>query len=164
MHILKIAVVTGMVLLAGCGFYLKGQRPLPEELRDVRIQNSVSPVVESELERALRTEIVRRGGRIGVIRNASILRIVDVKQEEQVLSLGPDGKAIEYLLTITVTFALERDSGMAVPQQSLTVYEEYSFDKREVVAAEHESRSITNALYRELAELILIRIETSLNS
>ena len=133
-------------------------------MQDVRINNTASPVVESELERALRTEVERRGGRIAAIANASVIHISSVKEDEQILSLGVDGKAIEYLLTITVEFELLSGGKPAVPRQSMTVYEEYSFDKREIIPAEHESQEIRDAMYRELAELIMLRLETSLSS
>lgn len=164
MRVMHWAAIVVMLLVSGCGFYLKGQRPLPQELQDVRINNTASLVVESELERALRTEVERRGGRIAAIRNASVLQITRVEEDEQVLSLGTDGKAIEYLLAITVSFGLTHDNKPAVPVQSLTVYKEYSFDKREIVSSEHESQEIRDAMYRELAELIMLRLETSLRS
>ena len=164
MRVMQIVVITIMLMLSGCGFYLKGKRPLPPELHHVRINNTASPVVESELERALRTEVERRGGYISRAPKASILRITRVSEDEQVLSLGPDGKAIEYLLTITVNYMLQRDGQAVVPEQSLTVYEEYSFDKREIVASEHESQDIRDALNRELAELIMLSLETSLSN
>lgn len=164
MRVFQGAVILAVLLVTGCGFYLKGQRPLPPELRDVRINNTASLVVESELERALRTEVERRGGRIAAIRNASVIHISKVTEDEQVLSLDIDGKAIEYLLTITVHFSLDAGGKPAVPSQSITVYEEYSFDKREIVSSEHEGQEIRDAMYRELAELIMLRLETSLRS
>lgn len=164
MRVMHWVAIVAMLLVSGCGFYLKGQRPLPQELKDVRISNSSSVAVESELERALRTEVERRGGRIAAVADASVLQISNINEDEQVLSLGPDGKAIEYLFSITVYFSLTRNGQPAVSEQSLTVYEEYSFDKREIVSSEHESQNIRDAMYRELAELIMLRLETSLRS
>ncbi len=164
MRIMQWVVVAAVILVSGCGYYLKGQRPLPEELRDVRIRNTASLVVESELERGLRTEVERRGGRIAAISNASVILISSVDENEQVLSLGPDGKAIEYLLAISVNFSLQSGGKPAVPEQSLTIYKEYSFNKREIVSSEHEGQEIRDAMYRDLAELIMLRLETSLRS
>ncbi|HVT37222.1 MAG TPA: hypothetical protein VHE37_16680 [Nevskiaceae bacterium] len=54
-----------VLLLAGCGFHLAGNRPLPPQLKSVYI-DVVAPyrVSEPPLESSLRGLLLRRGGRV----------------------------------------------------------------------------------------------------
>lgn len=159
-------VVTTLLLLTsllmGCGFRLQNQGGLPEALQRVEL-NYVGGVVSSEppLVRALQAEIERRGGRIGT--GGTELQLIALSESQQVLSVGADGKALEYLLTTTARFTLNRDGKVIVSPHSLSVSREYSFDNREVLGTEGEANQLREQMQQELADLILLRLESQLD-
>ena len=99
---LRSAVVLCAALLSGCGFHFAGSRPLPEALDSVYI-DLLTPyrVSKPELESALRARLLRRGaqvtGSLGAAR--SVLRVSNMTEARQILSVDPFGKAVEYQLT-----------------------------------------------------------------
>lgn len=154
-------------LLAGCGFHWAGSRPLPDQLAWVYI-DVVTPyqVEKPPLEAALRTRLLRRGavvsGSAGAAR--TVLRVSDLDETREVLSVDPFGKAVEYKLTTRLSYALLEDGVAVVPGGALRVSRDYSFNARQVLAKEAEEARLRSFIQDELAELLLLRLEALLQA
>lgn len=151
--------------VAGCGFYLKGDRPLPPELSEVYLDYRASSyeAIQSRLEESLRTNLQRRGAR--VVSNATApgrLTVYMLEEKTRVLSVGSDGNAIEYEIEATVEFDYSVDGRLRVPRDTLTVLREYSYDDTRVLAKEAERRQLQKEMQEELAGLILLRVDAQL--
>ena len=156
-------LVTG--LLAGCGFHLAGSRPLPEALANVYIQ-VVTPyrVSEPPLEVALRTALQRRGALVtGEGDTRTVIKLIDLVESRRVVSLGTDGKALEFELTTRVRYQVTRGTQILVGPDELQVSRDYSFNAQQVLAKDAEEQVLRDFIQGELAELLLLRIETRLN-
>jgi LPS-assembly lipoprotein len=157
-----------VLLLAGCGFYLKGEKPLPPELSVVHLDYRASgyEVVQSRLEESLRTQLKRRGAR--VVNSATgaggRLTVHSLRQNARILSVGPTGKAIEYEIESTVDFDYSVDGRLRIPRESMKVFREYSFDESRVLATEAYGEQLRQEMQEELAELILLRIDALLSA
>lgn len=154
------------LLLSACGFHLAGNRPLPEPLKSVYI-NVIAPfrVSEPPLETYLRSTLLRRGGQVQgrVTEGVTVIRLSNLKESRTVLSLGPDGKALEYQLTTSIQYQVSRDGKPLMPSDSLSASRDYSFNAQEVLAKEAEESRLRDFIQNELAELLLLRLETTLS-
>jgi LPS-assembly lipoprotein len=153
------------MLLAGCGFQLQGQRELPQELRSVFLDTVVPyRVADSAVEVALRSRLRRRGAIVAGSEAAadSILQLTNLNERRNVLSIGPDGKAIEFELVTEVTYSLRRAGIFIVPPGVVQVRRDLSFNSEQILAKEAEERRLQEFMQDELAELILLRLEASL--
>lgn len=152
--------------LTACGFHLAGLRPLPAPLQSVYI-DSVTPyrVSEPPLEASLRARLQRRGGSVtGDLNQAqTIIRLTDLKERREVLSVGLDGKAIEYQLTTTVRFEVISGGKVLVPPAVLSASQDYSFQPQQVLAKEAEEARLRQYIQRQLAELIMLRLDAQLS-
>ncbi len=152
--------------LAGCGFHLVGDRPLPASLSSVYVE-LIDPyrVTAPPLQTALQARITRSGG---VVRTRpeeaeTVLRLSDLAEGREVLSIGPDGRAIEYRLLMRVTFELRTRGGeVLILPQSQTVSRDYSFSAQQILSKEAEEARLRGYIQDELAELLLLRIESAL--
>lgn len=160
-----LALTLGILLLSACGFHLAGNRPLPEALKSVYIL-VIAPyrVSEPPLETALRNLLQRRGGQVrGKAENGvTVIRLSDLAETRSVLSLGPDGKALEYQLTTRVTFQVMRNGAALLPPDTLSVSRDYSFNAQQVLAKEAEETRLRDFIQNELAQLLMLRLETRL--
>lgn len=151
--------------LAGCGFHLAGERPVPPALSSVYI-DMVQPyrVGTPPLETALQSRIAARGGLVkSHIGDASaVLRLSDLSETREVLSIGADGLANEYRLVTQVTFELHSGEQELVPPQPQGVSRTYSFSVDEILGKEAEESRLRNYMQDELAQLILLRIDAAL--
>lgn len=160
-----IAAALLLPLMTACGFHLAGNRPLPEALRSVYI-DSVTPyqVSEPPVETSLRAVLRRRGGEVaGSAESAkTVIRLSEIKDRREVLSVGPDGKAIEYLLVNSVRYEVISKGKALLPPGTLSASRDYSFQPQQVLAKEAEEQRLREYIQNELAELIMLRLESQL--
>lgn len=163
---MRAFLIVFTLMLAGCGFHLVGSRPLPEGLKSVYI-DVIAPyrVSEPPLETALRGLLLRRGGQVqGKIEaGTTLIRLSDLNESRTVLSLGPDGKALEYQLTVSVNYQVSRGTQMLLPPDQLSLSRDYSFNAQQVLAKEAEEARLREFIQNQLAELLLLRLEAVLN-
>ena len=129
-------------------------------MRDMRHDGRQHP--NQTLQRFLANR--RRGadvtGSIGSA--ATVLRLTQLEETREVLSVGADGKALEFQLTTQVTYVLLRDGVPALPSYTQSVTRDYSFNAQQVLAKEAEEARLRRFIQDELAELVLLRLETLL--
>jgi LPS-assembly lipoprotein len=161
---LALALLPAMTL-AGCGFHLSGDRPLPEELRSVYVE-AVDPykVTAPRVESAIEKRIASRGGQVKsrAADARATLRLSDLKQTQEVLSIGADSKAIEYRLIIRVRYELDSGGKVLVPSDTLSVSRDFSFSAQQILAKEAEQAKLNDYLQDDMAELLLLRLEAGL--
>jgi LPS-assembly lipoprotein len=152
-------------LLGGCGFHLAGSRPLPASMQTVYI-DVVTPysVAEPPVETALQGLLQRRGAVVvgSEAEAATIIRLSGLSEGREVLSIGTDGKALEYQLITRVNYAVLQNGQPLMPPGSLRVTRDFSFNAQQVLAKEAEEERLREFIQGELAELLMLRIEAAL--
>jgi LPS-assembly lipoprotein len=153
-------------LLGGCGFHLAGSRPLPEALRVVYI-DLVAPyrVSEPPVETALRALLQRRGAVVlsGASEDALYIRLSELEESRETLSVGSDGKVLEFSLTTRVRFEAFRGTQALVPADQIAVTRDLSFNVQQVLAKEAEEERLREFIQAEMAELLMLRLEAVLS-
>lgn len=153
-------------LLAACGFHLAGYAPLPAELRSVYVDlDAPYQVSEPPLQTALRTRLLRRGAKL--VAKASDpaqtrIRLWSLDEGRETLSIGPDGKALEYRLLLSVSYEVSDASGVLLPADRLSVSRDYSFKVDQILAKEAEETQLRAYIQDEMAELLLLRLDAAL--
>lgn len=152
-------------LLAGCGFRLAGSRPLPAPLKATYI-DVIAPyrVSEPPLEVSLRTLLQRRGGQVKSSADGarSVIKLSNLKESRLVLSIGLDGKVLEFQLVTSVTYQVNSGDKVLMPPDTLTLSRSYSFNAEQVLAKDAEEARLRQFIQSELAELLLLRMEAVL--
>ncbi|WP_428310410.1 LPS assembly lipoprotein LptE [Hydrocarboniphaga sp.] len=163
---LVIGSVAVALLVSACGFHPAGSRPLPDVLRRVYIDVIVPyRVSEPPLETSLRQRLTRQGATVTkeAASATATIKLTNLKEGRQVLSVGPDGKAIEFLLVTTVDYEVIDGAQVLVTPGSLRVTRDYSFSDEQVLAKEAEEARLREYIQDQLAELLLLKVETQLS-
>jgi len=151
--------------LSGCGFHLAGDEPLPEPMRSVYIE-VIDPyhVSVPPLEAALQARITRSGGEVTskIEQAKTVLRLSDLSETQEVLSIGPDGLAIEYRLVARVTYEVLSGKNLLIPPQSQGLDRAYSFNATQILPKEAEAARLSTFIQNELADVVLLRIQAQL--
>jgi LPS-assembly lipoprotein len=162
---MRASLVGVALLLAACGFHWAGSRPLPPALTSVYI-DVVTPyrVSKPPLEGALSSRLLRRGARLSGSLSAArtILRITELNESREVLSVDPFGKAVEFKLTTRLSYQLIESGNVVLPADTIQVSRDYSFNAQQVLAKEAEEQRLQGFMQDELAELLLLRLEALL--
>ena len=151
------------VLMASCGFHLRGNQDLSAVLPEVQIQGtSIHSDLGRELNRAL------SNAKINVLDESDVLlSITRDAFSKRVLSLDSAGRANQYELNYQLSFSLikkefsESDNKKQyvvdlIPSQNITEKREYLFDANLVLAKADEETQLNNDM-RQAAMLQLIR-------
>ncbi|WP_293396346.1 LPS assembly lipoprotein LptE [Nevskia sp.] len=158
-------------LLAACGFHPVGSRPMPPSLQSVFVE-LVDPyrVTTPPVEEALKARIARGGG---VVKSKAdeaetVLRLSDLREAQEVLSIDNDGRAIEYRLLTRVTFEMRKvvdgKAEILIAPEMQTVSRDYSFSAQQILAKEAEEARLRRYIQDELAERVLLRVEARLSA
>ena len=140
-----------VLLLAACGFQLRGTVVLPPALEATRLEGDrFSPLV-GELGRVLENAGARlvADGEGGA---TAVLRVLAETSSQRVLSVGAAGRVAEYELYHRVEYRLEDASGeVLVPTQALAARRSYQFDENDVLGKADEEQGLREEMQRDLA-------------
>ena len=159
MNILRLLTVLFVSLvLAGCGFTLRGNAELPATLQPLHLDNiNDSSAMGRELLRVMVSNKVALAGETGA--TVYSLALGAEKLSERAISVNANARAGEYEIILTVPFQLKRGNAVAIPQQVVSLTKVYLADPENAVAKSEEAVIIQNEMRQEVAQLILRRLQ-----
>lgn len=149
------------LFVSGCGFQLRGVSSvtLPPELSTLRVMSGGRyPPLLIEMRNAL---LALGGVRLtdDVAASVPVLQLHGEKRETQILAIDSKGRISAYLINYRVDFSLSAaDSKILLPQQSVKLQREYTFDRLNVIATEKQSEFLQNEMRRDAVQQILRRL------
>ncbi len=156
----RIALLTLLALLAGCGFQLRKELQLPSELSALRLEIA-DPY--SPLGRGLEQSLRRAGALFVETGDAAVLRVPVARVEQVPLAIGASGRVQEYALRYTVEFELIDARGeVVVPRQPVQLERAYEFDTAQAIGSPAEQDIVRSEIERDMVAAVLRRIDAAL--
>lgn len=161
MKSIPVALTLGLaLLLAGCGFQLRGTggaSALPEQWRDMVL---LTDTPNGELARAVESTFSASGVRWQSVGDATYrLRLLPERFSQRNLSVNAEARAAEFDLQMRADFLVLDAAGQVVmPRTTAAVNKQMENDPRNVVGKAEEVRILRDELRIELAGQILRRI------
>lgn len=158
MHaLLRLTGLVCLVLIAGCGFQLRG---------GVQLSGNMSaPYVEAAdhftpFHRELAAALEAAGARVmpGKESSSAIVHIHVDETGREVLSISARNTPEEYEVYYTVEYSVSAGGQELLSRQKLTLTRDYAYDDTAVLAKQHEEQDIREALARDLAALVTGRL------
>jgi len=146
-----------MSLLTACGFHLRGQVEIPEQLSPLYLESEDN---NSDLFREL--DNIFRANNISPAESRStasaFLKITQTTKNRRVLSVDDRGRAREYQLSLRIQYSLK---GKNISKLTKTVYMKRAliFDPDSVLAISHEQEILFQDMNRDAARLILQQLQ-----
>ncbi|MDQ8936401.1 LPS-assembly lipoprotein LptE [Acinetobacter rudis] len=164
MHLIqRIAAITltlGLSAgLVGCGFHLKGTNPTVVPVAYNKLQLAMPNNSNTqELEKKLSMYLTAAGVQMSNSSDAYVLRILDYSPRR----LELNGKLVETLLRLNVTFQIEDQQGHALTApRTLTATRSYQYDVATVNTDDQENRYLSQILVDDLAQQITRQISSN---
>jgi len=147
------------LLLAGCGFQLRGNAELP--FKTIYMPPSNQPGVALDLRRN-----IQAGTHTTVVddpKNAeAILEFTQDSRDKVILSLAASGRVIEFELHYRVSFRVrDNKGGEFVPASTIFLKRAVTFNDSEVLAKEKEDQQIYRSMEADMVQLIMRRLEAA---
>jgi len=147
------------LLLAACGFHLRGSVVLPPELKVIALQGTER---NGELGIALRNRLNSAGGKIvdSPANASAILVISEDRHQRRVISVNDQGQADAYELIYRLGFQLERpDNSVWLPPVRITLRRQFNFDPANVLAKDDEEIRIVREMRMNAITQMLRRLK-----
>lgn len=154
-----LLLLTLPLLLAGCGFQLRGEADLPAEMANTHMAVD-DPY--STLARRVQTMLEQNGvSFVGPGRATAILEIPENQVVTQVLTIADNARVREYRVSHTVKFRLvDAEGNELMEMQTLRQTREISFDEQKILASSREQEYLKEDLAENLARQIVNRLES----
>ncbi len=157
---MRLLALAGLgVTLAACGFHLRGRVALPPAMDRTYILGA-----NDTLNNALRLDLLASGVRVVTQKkNASaVLKIENYGCQQSVLSLTPAGQVSGYLMVCSLGFSAKGTHGKwALPLTHLSVRRNYTYSVSQVLSKHDEVQRLQADMDRELASLIMLRLQAA---
>jgi LPS-assembly lipoprotein len=144
------------VLLAACGFQLRGSADVPFE--SIYVPRTAAGSIGLDLKRT-----IQAGTRAKVVDDpkqaAAILEFTEETRLKEILSLTGQGRVREYLLRYRVGFRVHDGKGRDfVPVTTVTLLRDISFNDADVLAKESEEQLLYRDMQSDMVQQILRRL------
>jgi LPS-assembly lipoprotein len=146
-------------LLAGCGFQLQGAMTLPEGVRSVYV---AAPDLLTPFAVELRRGLERAGATVaGSAEQAdTVIRVRNDRTGRRVLSVSSRNTPQEFEIFYAIDYAIDRSGAELLPAQRHELTRSFSFDQSALLAKDREEEILRAAMARDLADLVLRRLES----
>ncbi|POZ51629.1 LPS assembly lipoprotein LptE [Methylovulum psychrotolerans] len=156
----KAFIVVVALLLAACGYHLRGAVDLPDSLKKVYL-NGASMQLREQFRKVLRGvsgELTTSPEAAGVVIN-----VANEISDQRVLSLSARGRSNELELYYRLQYTLVKADGVVVLEGlPVEIKREYFNNQQDIVAKDNEQQVIRNEMLQQAVRIMLDRIRLSL--
>lgn len=155
----RILAAALAVLVAGCGFQLRGQATYA--FSSIYVSVPSSQPFGTELRRALESS---GGTRVAPGPEAAevVLDVGRVVDEKTVLSLSSGGRVAEFALAKRVEFRLRDRNGDAwLPTEDVVVRRTFTYDDSERLAREYQEQRLLREMQTDAVQQIVRRLQAA---
>ena len=147
------------LLLAACGFQLRGDADLPEEMAKTHMAVD-DPY--STLARRVQTMLEQSGVQfVEPSQATAVLEIPENRVLTQVLTIADNARVREYRVSHTIQFRLtDAEGNELMEMQTLRQAREISFDEQKILASSREQEYLKEDLAENLARQMVNRLES----
>ena len=155
---MKKLFILVLVLLAGCGFRLRGTADVP--FGTVYVPGATAGIA-LDLKRN-----IQAGTSAKVVDDArqaeAVLEFSHETREKEILSLGAAGRVREFRLRYRVGFRVhDGKGGVYVPQNALEITRDITFNDAEVLAKETEEQLLFRDMQTDMVQQIMRRLSAA---
>ncbi|MDO5686577.1 MAG: LPS assembly lipoprotein LptE [Neisseria sp.] len=154
MKLSRLFLYSSLLVLAACGFHLKGLSSTTQQLpySEWRVVNG------SALHDALSTEISRqKDARINPQADA-VLQVIEAVQSRDIQTLNRSGAVNEYLLVLRLTAQAKYQGQDLGEPMTVVVQRNFSYSDNELLGKQQEEADLWQDIYRDAAGQMVRRM------
>jgi LPS-assembly lipoprotein len=154
-----IAATVYALLLAGCGFQLRGAVAVPETVQRTYI-DAVDPY--SLFYREFTASLTAAG--VDVVKNrdaaTAVFSLLFDETGQRVLSVSARNTPAEFEVFYSIEYALVSEGEALLPQQELTLTRYYVYDETVVLGKAREEELLREAIVDDMVRIVLKQFST----
>ena len=151
---MRLLAIVVLVLLAGCGFQLRGTAELPFETLYLPSTGGIGLDLRRNIQAGTRTIVVDDPKQA----QAVLEFLQDVRQKD-ILSLSGGARVREFRLTYRVAFRVhDGKGGEYLPSSTLQIARDFTFNDADILAKETEEQLLYREMQADLVRQIMRRL------
>ncbi len=158
-YLLKLILSVMMLSLVACGFQLRGNADLANNLKTMYVQGID---LSRGMGRPLKRGLVNNGVTLvdSYQKDAAVLTLLNYKIDRRVLSVGgANAKVSEYELYGVLNYQVSDAQGVLISKpQTIEAFRDYRFDENEVLAKAEEEQQLREEIEQQLVQSLLRRL------
>ncbi len=159
---LLLVLLIMFLMIQSCGFHLRGELNLPQNLSPMFIEKNTAFELSREIKSLLANNSI--GSTDDEEASNAQLELVTETKKRGVLSVDSNGRAREYRLNYTVVFSFKAQD-INIEMDKIVLSRSLLFDTGTVLAVENESEVLYREMQRDASRLILLKLQAySLNN
>ena len=156
---MRLLLALAVLVLAGCGFQLRGTASLP--FKTLYMPPTTQPGVALDLKRYIQsgtdTTLVDDPKRAD-----AILELTQDQREKVILSLAATGRVREYQLRYRINFRVHDGKGANfVPPSTVTLTRDVTYSDTDVLAKEAEEQLLYRDMQSDMVQQLMRRLEAA---
>jgi len=156
---MRLLFLLAALLLAGCGFQLRGTADLP--FKTIYMPPATQPGVALNLRRN-----IQAGTRTTVVDDPksaeAVLEFTRESRDKTILSLAANGRVREFELQYSVSFRVhDNKGGDFVPASTVLLKRAVTFNDTDILAKEQEDQQIYRSMESDMVQQIMRRLEAA---
>ena len=152
----RIALILAALVVAGCGFQLRGTAALPFETlyMPAAAGGGIALDIKRNIQSGTRTAVVDDPKKA-----QAVLEFSQEVREKQILSLSAAGRVREFQLRYRVAFRVhDGKGGEFLPPSTLQLTRDITFNDTDVLAKETEEQLLYRDMQFDMVQLIMRRL------
>ncbi len=144
------------LLLAACGFQLRGSFTLPYDTLYIALPkaNALRATLKRNIEASTQTRVVDEAKD-----GQAVMTIISDVPAKIILSINSAGRVAEYQLVRKFTFRLaDNKGGELLPASTIDIHRDITFNDAEVLSKESEESLLWRDIERDLVQQLLRRL------
>ncbi|KAF1710359.1 hypothetical protein CSC70_06640 [Pseudoxanthomonas kalamensis DSM 18571] len=153
-----------IVALSACGFHLRGNIALPQDLGPIKV---VSTTAYSPLTGSLGRGLELAGATLAAedASDVATLKVLSERWGDRPIAIDQYGRAQEYSLRYATVFEFVRaDGSVLVPQQVVELSRDYVAPPIDAIGTDTERDILAEEMRKEMSSSILRRIDSVIQS
>lgn len=157
-RMLKLFALLPVLVLAGCGFHLRGSAALPPGMQRVHLTVGGAGDFQRKLARALLASNVTLEDKSGP--GIAELHVPAQNFTVQSLTINGAAQVTEFAVRFHVVFTATNPEGkVIVPDQAIDLQREFSYDASQPVGTQSQMEQIQGSLIDDAIQALLFRLQ-----
>lgn len=151
--------LVGLLLVASCGFQLRGTATVPPQMARTYIDTADR---HSLFYRELRRELINAGVDIVDAPDSAsaVFRVISDETGQRVLSVSARNVPREFEVFYTVFYAVDSGQASLLAPRTQTLTRDYTWDETLVLGKEQEERLLREAIVSDLVRIVMIQLSS----
>ncbi len=157
----KIQIIILSCIISSCGFTLRGELNLPDDVKSISLITETFSPTSSEINLLLTNYGIETSDK--KISDSFLIRIISESHDKRQLTLSQAGRVNEYELIFKLVYEIDNPLGDK-ERDRIILYRDYSFDESRILGTSDREETIRKEMEATAASIVVNKLKARIES